>query len=245
MIHHHIHQHFKKAFAIILLSVIFSACDMDEDISPSGLITSVEKSFANFSAVEVQNGFDVIFTFDSTEKVVIEANENIHSYIDARQSGSRLIFKTADNYDFSSNTQVKIYISAKQITELKGSGAADFSSTNAFKTDALTAYLSGGSSITAMVDCSVVSADVSGASKMNLSGRANRYSFNASGASHSSGFEFTVNEFDCDLSGASDVDITVEKNLRVKASGGSTVNYKGNGSVISQELSGGSEINKR
>jgi len=47
-----------------------------------------------------------------------------------------------------------------------------------------------------------------------------------------------------ELSGGSSIILSVQDELDVTASGASTVFYKGNGVIVNQELSGGSEIVK-
>lgn len=57
-------------------------------------------------------------------------------------------------------------------------------------------------------------------------------------------YGFEVNKLIADLTGASNAYITVVESMDITASGASNVHYKGEAVIISQELSGGSNIIK-
>ncbi len=80
---------------------------------------------------------------------------------------------------------------------------------------------------------------------MSLEGTTNLFNAEASGASDIKAFGLTSQQLKADISGASSINITVDKTLDVIASGASGVNYKGNGKVISEDVSGASRINKK
>jgi hypothetical protein len=90
-----------------------------------------------------------------------------------------------------------------------------------------------------------VSFKASGASFLNFTGSAIDCEVNLSGASRFEGFDFTTVVLDCDLSGASRMEITCQGAMKVKASGASKVFYKGDCVITSIETSGGSEVTKK
>lgn len=79
---------------------------------------------------------------------------------------------------------------------------------------------------------------------MNFFGSVINCNVKLSGASRFEGFDFTAITLDCELSGASRMEITCEGAMKVKASGASKVLYKGNCVITSIETSGASEVIK-
>ena len=67
----------------------------------------------------------------------------------------------------------------------------------------------------------------------------------ASGGSIFKDFEFEVNTCAVEASGGSIISLSVNKELKADASGGSIINYKGTGVITSVDASGGSSIKKR
>ena len=80
---------------------------------------------------------------------------------------------------------------------------------------------------------------------MTLSGTMGQLDIEASGASGFKGYDMEVDYCDAKASGASDIKITVNKELSAEASGASDVNYKGSGLIRDVKTSGSSSISKR
>lgn len=106
---------------------------------------------------------------------------------------------------------------------------------------------SGASRIDATCDLALNTAsfEASGASLFSFTGSAVDCEIILSGASRFEGFDFTAVVLDCELSGASRLDITCTGSMKVEASGASKVNYKGDCIITSIDTSGGSEVNKK
>lgn len=87
--------------------------------------------------------------------------------------------------------------------------------------------------------------EASGASRFSVYGSAINCTVALSGASRFEDFDFTAITLDCDLSGASRMDITCQGVMKIKASGASIIHYKGDCVINSIETSGGSEVIKK
>jgi hypothetical protein len=78
-----------------------------------------------------------------------------------------------------------------------------------------------------------------------LTGSVGQLNVEASGASDFKGFDLAVDFCTAKASGASDIKITVNKELSAEASGASDVRYKGSGLIRDIKTSGASSISKR
>jgi len=105
--------------------------------------------------------------------------------------------------------------------------------------------MSGASDFKGAVNCTKLSIDNSGASDVNMTGSAKQTDISLSGASDFKDFDFATDYAEVKVSGASDVKITVNKEISASASGASDVYIKGNGVIRNMNASGASSVKKR
>lgn len=201
----------------------------------------------NFQAIELSNAFDVYLTQSNEESVAVSASEiKYRDKIKVEVRGGVLIIRYDNNGKWNTgNKKLKAYISFKAINKLNVSGACDVYVIDNWRAENLKIDLSGASNLKGNIEGQKLMVDLSGASDMTLSGRMGQLNIEASGASGFKGFEMEVEYCDAKASGASDIKITVNKELSAEASGASDVNYKGNGLIRDVKTSGSSSISRR
>ncbi|MGL4909156.1 MAG: head GIN domain-containing protein [Bacteroidales bacterium] len=229
----------------LLCTVLLLSCN--KEISPSGNIVSHNMPFTNFSSIELNSGLQAIFTKDTVEDIRLEANENIHPYIEAFQKGEKVVFQRKDDIQFSSTVKVNIYISTRHLTQLTLSGGSCAWANTVFPTEAIKVNLSGGSVFRADLAVERLDANLSGGSRVELRGTSHEFTIDASGGSKFESYDFVVNRLNCTMSGGSIGKCTINKSLIGSLSGGSTLHYKGGFEYIPQNvvLSGGSLVENR
>ena len=140
---------------------------------------------------------------------------------------------------------LKAYVSFKTIQKLSASGASDIYVNGVIKADALKIDISGSSDFKGAVDVDHLSLDQSGSSDSRVSGRAQNVKIEVSGASDVKGYDLVAGYCEANASGASDIQITVEKELTASASGASDIYYKGQGITRNIKSSGASSVARR
>lgn len=88
-----------------------------------------------------------------------------------------------------------------------------------------------------------ISLELTGASKVALSGSVEQFDLEISGASAVEAYSLEAQEANIEISGAAKVELSVENQLNIDASGGSVIKYKGNPD-IHKNVSGGSYIKR-
>ncbi len=236
-----------KANIIIALFLgLFLASCNTEIIKPKGEVITKTYDLKNFTEIEAQDAFQVYVTFSDTEdKVEIESNSNFHDRMAIEKIGDRLMLRFENTITIDhDDTVINAYITTSNIDVFDGSGASTFFLQNELNTDQVQIDLSGASNFEGSLSVDQLKSDLSGASKLEISGTAQTLEADLSGASNLENYEFTCDHLIADLSGASKIKVSVEQSLVVKASGASEINYRGNGSITSQNLSGASRINR-
>jgi Putative auto-transporter adhesin, head GIN domain len=201
----------------------------------------------NFHAIELSNAFDVYLTQSNEESVAVSASEaQYREKIIVEVKGGVLIVRYDNKGKWNTgNKKLKAYISFKQIDRLNVSGACDVYVVENWKAENLKIDLSGASNLKGKLEAAKLMVDQSGASDMTLTGMVGQLNIEASGASDFKGFDLAVDYCNAKASGASDIKITVNKELSAEASGASDVKYKGGGLMRDIKTSGASSISRR
>jgi Putative auto-transporter adhesin, head GIN domain len=189
----------------------------------------------------------VYLSQSSEEAVAVSAAETKHRdriKVEVKDGILHISYDSKGMSWSTGNKKLKAYISFQQIDELDISGACDVFITGTLKASELTIKQSGASDLKGKLDVNKLTVDLSGASDMLVSGTATQLSVEASGASDFKGYELITETCDARASGASDVKITVNKELSAQASGASDVRYKGNGVIRDIKSSGSSSVSK-
>jgi len=201
----------------------------------------------NFQAIELSSAFDVYLTQSNEESVAVSASEpKYRENIKVEVKGGVLIIRYDNKGKWNpGNKRLKAYISFKQLNKLNVSGACDVYVVDDWKAENLKLDLSGASNLKGKMTAEKLMIDLSGASDLELTGTVGQLNIEASGASDFKGYDLSVDFCNARASGASDIKITVNKELSAEASGASDVKYKGSGLIRDIKTSGASSISRR
>jgi len=206
-----------------------------------------KRTVGSFQAIKVSDGIDLYIIQGTEEGLVVSATELAHrdKMKTTVENGELKIYLdgvTAWNWK---NRKLKAYVSVKSLNKLRASGGADVIIQGELKTDKLHLVLTGGSDFTGQVAVTDLTIDQSGGSDVHMKGNAVNVKIGASGGSDFKGFDLIAEYAIIDVSGGSDVTLTVNKEMAAEASGGSDVNYKGNPVIKYKSATGGGSVSKR
>ena len=236
----------KKQLVILLFSMalVFSAAAQDQIVVDAN--ATMRQLTGSFSKIKVSNGIDIFLSQSDNESLAVSASEE--KYIDnivTVVEGNTLSVFYNGNKSWRGNRKMKVYISFKAIDELEASGASAIVVAGTIVAPKLHLKLSGASDFAGSVKTDDLEMDLSGASGVKINGVATNVNIENSGASDVKGYGLSTDVCTTKSSGASDVNITVNKELNVNASGASDVYYKGNAVVKNYHSSGASTVAKK
>jgi hypothetical protein len=207
------------------------------------------RTATGFSAIEVSGAIDLYLSQGTEEAVAISATtEEVRQRIRTEVKGNTLqIYFDSKGLNWKSwgNHKMKAYVTFKNLNRIEASGACNVKVTESIKQPELKIELSGASDFTGNVIVDKLRVDASGASDAKLSGTAAEADIIASGACTVKGYELVTTMCRTEATGASNIRITVDKELNAQASGGSTVYFKGNGLIRDISASGGASVKRR
>ena len=234
----------KKLFILVSVALIgiSSIAQNEKDVS-----TSKERNIKDFDKIELSGAIDLLLVEGKDEKVVVSASsEEYASKIKTEVQGNVLKIHYEDKSFWHSekNGKMKAFVTFKSLKGLEVSGACSVKAKNITAKN-LKIELSGASSFDGNVSVGNAYLNLSGASSMHISGTATVLKIDASGACNLKGYDLKADYCKLDASGASDVRISVSKELSAEATGGSSVYYKGNCVVKESDASGGASIKRK
>ena len=236
----------KTLFSITLLSLLAFTTSACNKIKPSKKITTEERTIGTYEKLSVYDAFDVSVTYGSaTSKITVEANDNLMKYIITELDGDYLVIKLDSKISVKSSATLKINITVPKLTEIKASGASSVEFLSELSTSNLNLNLSGASALKGDVNLTSCNFNLSGASQIDVAGSINTAIIELSGASSIGNYNCSIDNLSIDLSGASSGSLTLNEIINIDASGASSLNYKGNGTINAIELTGASSINKK
>ncbi len=232
---------------LLAMTLIVVGCTfVTGGITGSGNIVTEDYDISGFDRVDVSYGYRVEIRQGEAFDVVLRVDENAHKYIDVAKRGGILHIgmKPGRTYAFF-NVTLEATITMPTLTGVALSGDANaaihgFQSGNAFAAD-----VSGDGDLSGDLVCGQAVLTVSGGSKATLSGSASDLTAEVSGASKAELSAFAVENANIEASGDSEIIVNVSGLLNVEASGDSRVDYLGNPTLGTIDATGGARVNRR
>lgn len=244
----------KKIFILItfLLMAGLSGCVMlDSNINGldggsnrytvygSGQTVTVVEDFKNFNGIEIDNGFSVEITRSDNYSITIEVDDNLKQYVNSYMSGNRIVIGMDNDNNYKDAT-LKAVVEMPDIETINASGGTIINLSGFEFTHGLSVNLSGGSIIKGNINVGSLNMNLSGGGIAQLTGNTNEMNISGSGGSVLNLFNFMVHDCSIDFSGGSIANINVSGTLNLNLSGGSILKYKGNPTIGTVHISGGS-----
>jgi hypothetical protein len=225
---------------LVFLAVITKAQEIND---PNAEVRKV----GSFHAIKVSNAIDLYLSQSDAEAVAVSAvtpeyRDRIKTVV---ENGVLKISYDNELSWKSGNKKLKAYVSFKNLDELYASGASDVTVAGTIKVNKLSVEMNGASDLKGKLEINTLDLKLNGASDATISGKVVNLKIDANGASDLKGYDLETDNCTAEASGASDIKITVNKELSAKASGASGVHYRGSGVIRDVKTSGASNISRR
>ena len=202
-----------------------------------------------FHGINVTNAIDLYLSQGEAETVAVSAADTKWRDRIRTEVVDGILKVWLDNRGFiwnGGNKKMKAYISFTHLDKLNASGASDVFVDGVIAGDNLEITLSGASDFKGAIKVGSLKLDESGASDAHITGSvAGMTTVQSSGASDLKGYDLVTENCNAHAQGASDIRITVNKELNAHASGASSIYYKGGAVIRDLHSSGASSVNKK
>lgn len=236
-----------QQFTILLFTGIliafFHTVEAQWGAKGNGNVVKETRTVQNFTSIEVSSGIDLYLRQGTSDKVEVEADENLIEFIETKQSGKTL--KINISKSIWKSTQLKVYVTTQDLESIRCAGGSDVYSSGTFKADKFEITAASGSDLKMEMEVGELSCQTSGGSDVELKGKVSKGIFYCNGGSDVAAKQLTVADAYIRTSGGSDVYVRVTKTIDVEASGASDVSVYGAPKVINSSTSGAADIHMK
>ncbi|ATB32676.1 head GIN domain-containing protein [Melittangium boletus] len=231
-----------------LLVVASTGCGLGLDLRGNGNLVQEERQTADFVALEVNDGIDVIVLVDAARPraVRVVGDDNLLARLLTEVEGGKTLhvyFPKTELMHWSSANPLRVEVTVPSLEALSRSGGGTVDVSGSITAESFALAASGGGTVRiGGLDTDSLSMDVSGGADVTLAGSASRVTSTLSGGSTLQARELAVREATLNSSGGCSTVMRVSDSLRVTASGGADLRISGRPTVLSQDLSGGSTL---
>lgn len=198
-----------------------------------------------FTAVHVGGSIDLYITTGNEDAVAVSARDaGVLTDVTTEVKNGELYIGMRNDHRSHSSEDVKAYVSVRNLNKLEASGASDIYVNDVLQANDLSISISGASDFKGQVRTQNLRLNASGSSDYTIAGKTINLKIDLSGASDVKGFDLVSDNCDIEGSGASDVKITVNKEIKANLSGACDVAYRGDAAVRDVRTSGSSSVKK-
>lgn len=210
--------------SVLLVCSLLLTATAQRRIEGEGPIQRKTYNVSGFNELYIGSVFKVVIRPGSSEKVEIEAHENMHQYVICEVRNGKLNLRLQSDNNYRDVGPLRAYVTYKQLEEIEMSGATELTGEGVLKANDFSLDLSGATEVDLELDVTTLNLDFSGASDANLKVQAQELKVDCSGASDID-IEGTAKEAWMDLSGATTFNGELFKvaSLKIEASGTSSV----------------------
>ena len=221
-----------RGFIAALTALFISGCVVVNfaepgTIAPAGSRETYEIKVGEFNRIRIEGFFDTRYYSAPSDTVKLEVQPNIREHYSIEVIDGELIVRTTRRISFGSSNSPILTISSPELNRINFEGVGTFTAFDRITADSLTFIFRGAGNGRAELDTDFLSAEISGAGKLELSGRTNTANLELSGTGELNALGLQANDANINLSGTGTIRVSCSENLRIDANGVGTVEYRG------------------
>jgi len=231
-------------FLVIFLGITAGASgQIRKTVHGNGNVVKEERTAGIFTGVKASTGIDVYLSQGDKISIAVEADENLHEYIQTVVSNG--ILKIYSDVNIRDAEIKRVYVTMKEIVSVSSTSAGDVIGETPVKTDNLKLSASSAGDIKLEVYAENIDINVSSSGDITVSGGADMLDADLNSAGDLNAYNFKVREARISVSSAGDADIYVTERLTAHASSAGEVNYKGDPEYIDVHSSSAGGVHKK
>ena len=224
----------------IIISLIalvpLTSCNFDLNlnrINGNGTVVTEQRTIGeDFNAVRGSSGLDVVITKGDENKILVEADENLHEVIETEVVNGTLKIGVKGN--IGNSEKKTVYVTYVSINTVEASSGADVVVNSLMEVENLTLDSSSGASITAEVFSKSLYAEASSGADLKITGRSASLKAKASSGADIDARELLALNCNADVSSGADIKVNVKNTLEVEATSGGDIHYYGSPAITTE-----------
>ncbi|MDY8137423.1 head GIN domain-containing protein [Aquimarina sp. 2201CG5-10] len=231
-----------KILVTILLSALLGSCNIVfNGVKGQGEVIRKEKTInQDFSAVKASRGLDVILIDSDDNKVIIEANENLHDVIEVYVKGD-VLYVTSDENIYMADEK-SVYVSYDKLDKISSTSGASITSEEAVVQKELAVSATSGSDIKLRVKAENLNSSATSGAMIDLSGKVSNHTSSATSGSNIRADDLLSLVSEAKATSGAHIKIHAKDEFTGKATSGGDVVYYGNPEKVSESDNSGGNV---
>ena len=228
---------FKYSIVFTFLLFILLSCSSEEDtgIEGDGNVVSIVKSVETFNRLKIEGVFNVYLNQDKTEKIRIEAEQNIIDLIKFNHDGKTLTIDYDSKHSINKSEDIDLYITIADLKELDLEIIGHVKTNNALD---LSKFLLINNSV-GHVDFSMLSKKFTvinnSVGNVNLFGLVENFTLNNNSLGNVDAFELTAEKVSIENNSVGNVNVNATYSIEIENNGVGNITFKGHPEKINIE----------
>lgn len=236
----------KILITLVALVSITAYAQPWQTIKGNGILIKEIRMVSEYTSLALHGSVNVQIAYGNSDKIEVEADENILPYIETTIEDGKLSVKSKKNVNLKSKEKLMVYVTMTKINTLQLSGSGNISGEGAFSNTGKTNIaLSGSGNIHLDFDSfKELDLAIAGSGNMDLKSNTAATSITAaiSGSGNIDCSRVNTSDLDAKISGSGNVKVYVSHAIDAKISGSGNVYYKGDAQDISSKVAGSGKV---
>ena len=212
-------------------------------IRGNGNVITQERSVTPFKGIIATGSFELFLVQGEEQKVVIEADENIHNLFISNVRNESLDLQIVG--EVKKAKALKVYVTFVNLNHLIAIGAIDIRTDTTINTENLDIFVSGVSSVKIDINAKNLSFEITDGAYAFIQGKVENLDIRVTDEAELNAFNLTTDNCNAKISGYSDAKIYVTGEMKLRVTGAGNLYYKGTPNITDRIFSGSGFIIRR
>ncbi|MFD2727244.1 head GIN domain-containing protein [Hyunsoonleella rubra] len=236
-----------KIIIASVLSLSLFSCNFDINLNPGvtgngNVITETRNVTESFNSIKATEGLDVYITQGNSEKIIVEADENVMGLIETEIKNGVLKIHTSENIGRATK-QVNVHF--KDVTSLISTSGSDIYSTNTISAESLSLRSTSGSDMKVSVDTQTLNCESTSGSNQKISGKTVKLTATATSGSDIKAGDLIAESSNVKATSGAGITVNTSKELIANANSGGDIRYYGNPKKVDANKNSAGSIRKK
>ncbi|MBX9785694.1 MAG: DUF2807 domain-containing protein [Chitinophagaceae bacterium] len=233
---------------ILLVSFISTGLLLTAQDATFNDANAEKRSVKPFRSIKVADGIDLYLSQGAEESVAVSASRD--EYLNRLKTevvdGVLKIYYDRESLNdwTSGGKKLKAYVSFKTLDKLTASAGADVYVQGTIKEELLSFYLNSGAQFKGKLEAGKIIAEVESGAKLEVDGNAGTFNVNASSGGRVAAYSLSTGKADIRCTTGAKIEVTVNDEMKVDASTGGNIHYKGDAKIVEMNTRLGSVVKK-
>ena len=222
----------KLVLGLVTLSTFLFTAAQETKIEDAN---AEKRSVKPFRSIKVSDGIDLYLSQSTEETVVVSASRDEYKSRLKTEVEDGLLKIYYDRESFadwtSSGKKLKVYVSFKTLDKLTATAGSSVIVDGMIKEEVLSLFIKSGATFKGIIEAGKLIVETESGAKSIISGSAGTFNVSANSGARMEAYALSTGKADIRSTSGAKVEVTVHEEMKLYASSGGSIYYKGKGKI--------------